>query len=103
MPATRASARPRASSSSATAKRSSSSDPGMVARRSLITDPLLALGVALEAVTHVALSHHHPDHTMNVALFPNAEVVDFGPAIATTCGSTTMATATTSRRGRSCG
>jgi glyoxylase-like metal-dependent hydrolase (beta-lactamase superfamily II) len=29
------------------------------------------------AVTHVFLSHHHPDHTMNVALFPNAEVVDF--------------------------
>ena len=30
-----------------------------------------------EAVTHVFLSHHHPDHTINVALFPNAEVVDF--------------------------
>src|SRR5258707_1797870 len=52
-------------------------DPGMVARRSLILDPLAALGVAPEHVTHVFLSHHHPDHTMNVALFPNAEVVDF--------------------------
>jgi glyoxylase-like metal-dependent hydrolase (beta-lactamase superfamily II) len=52
-------------------------DPGMVARRSLILDPLAALGVAPEAVTHVFLSHHHPDHTINVALFPNAEVVDF--------------------------
>lgn len=52
-------------------------DPGMVARRSLILDPLAALGVAPEAVTHVFLSHHHPDHTVNVALFPNAEVVDF--------------------------
>ncbi len=52
-------------------------DPGMVARRSLILDPLAALGVAPEAVTHVFLSHHHPDHTMNIALFPNAEVVDF--------------------------
>jgi glyoxylase-like metal-dependent hydrolase (beta-lactamase superfamily II) len=52
-------------------------DPGMVARRSLITDPLAALGVAPEAVTHVFLSHHHPDHTVNIALFPNAEVVDF--------------------------
>ena len=49
----------------------------MVARRSLILDPLAALGVAPEAVTHVFLSHHHPDHTINVALFPNAEVVDF--------------------------
>jgi glyoxylase-like metal-dependent hydrolase (beta-lactamase superfamily II) len=52
-------------------------DPGMVARRALILDPLRDLGVAPEAVTHVFLSHHHPDHTINVALFPNAEVVDF--------------------------
>jgi glyoxylase-like metal-dependent hydrolase (beta-lactamase superfamily II) len=52
-------------------------DPGMVARRSLILEPLAALGVGPGDVTHVALSHHHPDHTMNVALFPNAEVVDF--------------------------
>ncbi|MEO5964699.1 MAG: MBL fold metallo-hydrolase [Candidatus Limnocylindrales bacterium] len=52
-------------------------DPGMVARRSLILDPLAELGVAPEAVTHVFLSHHHPDHTINIALFPNAEVVDF--------------------------
>ena len=42
-----------------------------------ILDPLAALGVAPEAVTHVFLSHHHPDHTINIALFPNAEVVDF--------------------------
>ncbi len=52
-------------------------DPGMVANRSLILDPLRSLGVAPEAVTHVFLSHHHPDHTLNAALFPNAEVVDF--------------------------
>ena len=52
-------------------------DPGMVRRRALILDPLAELGVAPEAVTHVFLSHHHPDHTINVALFRNAEVVDF--------------------------
>ncbi len=52
-------------------------DPGMVRSRSLILGPLAALGVAPESVTHVFLSHHHPDHTVNVALFPNAEVVDF--------------------------
>lgn len=52
-------------------------DPGMVARRSLILDPLAALDVPPESITHVFLSHHHPDHTVNVALFPNAEVVDF--------------------------
>jgi glyoxylase-like metal-dependent hydrolase (beta-lactamase superfamily II) len=52
-------------------------DPGMVARRGLILEPLAELGVRPEVVTHVFLSHHHPDHTVNVALFPNAEVVDF--------------------------
>jgi glyoxylase-like metal-dependent hydrolase (beta-lactamase superfamily II) len=52
-------------------------DPGMVRDRSLILEPLAAQGVAPEAVTHVTLSHHHPDHTINIALFPNAEVVDF--------------------------
>ncbi len=52
-------------------------DPGMVKSRSLILDPLASLGVAPESVTHVFLSHHHPDHTINIALFPNAEVVDF--------------------------
>lgn len=52
-------------------------DPGMVADRALILDPLRAHGVAPEAVTHIFLSHHHPDHTVNCALFPEAEIVDF--------------------------
>ena|ERR1700675_4230932 len=52
-------------------------DPGMVANRSRILDPLAALDVSADTVTHVFLSHHHPDHTVNIALFPNAEVVDF--------------------------
>lgn len=52
-------------------------DPGMVAHRSKILDPLREHGVAPEAVTHVVLSHHHPDHTMNVALFEHAEVIDY--------------------------
>ena len=52
-------------------------DPGMVAARSLILDPLASLGARPDDVSHVFLSHHHPDHTVNIALFPNAEVVDF--------------------------
>src|SRR5690242_21562578 len=52
-------------------------DPGMVANRGLILDPLRALGGEPEAVTHGCLSDHHPDHTRNVALFQTAEVVDF--------------------------
>src|SRR6266498_2387841 len=52
-------------------------DPGMVAHTRLILDPLAALDVPPASVSHVFLSHHHPDHTINIALFPNAEVVDF--------------------------
>ena len=52
-------------------------DPGMVANRDLILGPLRGAGVEPEQVTHVVLTHHHPDHAINVALFPNAEVVDF--------------------------
>ena len=52
-------------------------DPGLVADQTRILDPLRSLGIAPEHVTHVALTHHHPDHTLNAALFPNAEVIDF--------------------------
>lgn len=52
-------------------------DPGMVASRDLILGPLAGLGVEPERVTDVVLSHHHPDHTVNIALFLNARVHDF--------------------------
>ena len=52
-------------------------DPGMVADRSAILDPLRALGVMADEVTDVVLSHHHPDHTINAALFASARVHDF--------------------------
>jgi glyoxylase-like metal-dependent hydrolase (beta-lactamase superfamily II) len=52
-------------------------DPGMVPARSAILDPLAALGVAPEDVTDVVLSHHHPDHTVNIALFGEVPVHDF--------------------------
>jgi glyoxylase-like metal-dependent hydrolase (beta-lactamase superfamily II) len=51
-------------------------DPGMVADRRQILEPLAAHGVRPEQVTDVVLSHHHPDHTLNAALFPNARVHD---------------------------
>jgi glyoxylase-like metal-dependent hydrolase (beta-lactamase superfamily II) len=51
-------------------------DPGMVADRSLILDPLAAQGVAPQRVTDVVFSHHHPDHTLNAALFPTARFHD---------------------------
>jgi glyoxylase-like metal-dependent hydrolase (beta-lactamase superfamily II) len=52
-------------------------DPGMVARRGAILDPLAALGVQVGDVTDVVFSHHHPDHTLNAALFPAARFHDF--------------------------
>ena len=51
-------------------------DPGMVARRDAILRPLEALGVRPGAVTDVIFSHHHPDHTLNAALFPDARFHD---------------------------
>ncbi|MBA3906939.1 MAG: MBL fold metallo-hydrolase [Pseudonocardiales bacterium] len=51
-------------------------DPGMVRSPALILDPLAAAGVMAAEVTDVILSHHHPDHTWHLALFPNARVHD---------------------------
>jgi glyoxylase-like metal-dependent hydrolase (beta-lactamase superfamily II) len=52
-------------------------DPGMVASRRAILDPLAALGVQVGDVTDVVFSHHHPDHTLNAALSPAARFHDF--------------------------
>ena len=51
-------------------------DPGLVPSRDAILDPLARLGLAAEDVTDVVISHHHPDHTLNVALFPRARTHD---------------------------
>jgi glyoxylase-like metal-dependent hydrolase (beta-lactamase superfamily II) len=51
-------------------------DPGMVAHRDEILGPLCEHGLEPTSITHVLLTHHHPDHAVNVGLFPNAEVVD---------------------------
>ncbi|MER5638505.1 MBL fold metallo-hydrolase [Kitasatospora sp. NPDC002227] len=51
-------------------------DPGMVASPEAILGPLAELGLGPEDITDVVLSHHHPDNTMNVGLFPRALVHD---------------------------
>jgi glyoxylase-like metal-dependent hydrolase (beta-lactamase superfamily II) len=51
-------------------------DPGMVREPGLILEPLAAAGVRPDEVTDVVLSHHHPDHTWHIALFPAARVHD---------------------------
>jgi glyoxylase-like metal-dependent hydrolase (beta-lactamase superfamily II) len=52
-------------------------DPGMVADRSKILDPLAGLDVDPASVGDVVFSHHHPDHTLNAALFERARFHDF--------------------------
>ena len=52
-------------------------DPGMVAHRGKILDPLASLGVDPGDVGDVVFSHHHPDHTLNAALFERARFHDF--------------------------
>ena len=52
-------------------------DPGMVSSRDAILRPLARRGVRPEDVTDVILSHHHPDHTVNCALFPRARIHDY--------------------------
>src|SRR5262245_55544590 len=52
-------------------------DPGMVSDCSVILDPLAELGIDPAAITDVVFSHHHPDHTINAALFGQARIHDF--------------------------
>jgi glyoxylase-like metal-dependent hydrolase (beta-lactamase superfamily II) len=52
-------------------------DPGMVASRAHILGPLDELGISPDDVTDVVFSHHHPDHTLNAALFTRARFHDF--------------------------
>jgi glyoxylase-like metal-dependent hydrolase (beta-lactamase superfamily II) len=51
-------------------------DPGMVASRRDLLARLSERGFAGEEVTDVVFSHHHPDHTVNAALFPAARIHD---------------------------
>lgn len=51
-------------------------DPGMVASPDAILGPLLELGCAAPDITDVVISHHHPDHTRFVGLFPRARLHD---------------------------
>jgi glyoxylase-like metal-dependent hydrolase (beta-lactamase superfamily II) len=51
-------------------------DPGMVASRRALLATLGTHGTDAGVVTDVVFSHHHPDHTINAALFPNARIHD---------------------------
>ncbi len=51
-------------------------DPGMVPSPRSILNPLRRLGASPREITDVVFSHHHPDHTLHAALFPNARFHD---------------------------
>src|SRR5262252_4650440 len=51
-------------------------DPGMVADRDELIAALAAHGPGPGDVTDLVFSHHHPDHTVNAALFPAARIHD---------------------------
>jgi glyoxylase-like metal-dependent hydrolase (beta-lactamase superfamily II) len=51
-------------------------DPGMVASREELLAAVAQHGVQPGVVTDVVFSHHHPDHTVNAALFPAARIHD---------------------------
>ena len=52
-------------------------DPGMVPEPAAILGPLGKLVRSPDEITDVVFSHHHPDHTLNAALFPRARFHDF--------------------------
>jgi glyoxylase-like metal-dependent hydrolase (beta-lactamase superfamily II) len=52
-------------------------DPGMVWSRAALITALAEQGIAPDDVSDVVFSHHHPDHTVNAALFPAARIHDF--------------------------
>ncbi|HET9417674.1 MAG TPA: MBL fold metallo-hydrolase [Candidatus Limnocylindria bacterium] len=51
-------------------------DPGLAPSQAAILAPLAAFGLEPGDVTDVVISHHHPDHALNVALVPAARVHD---------------------------
>ena len=52
-------------------------DPGMVADRAGLLTAVADSGTAPGEVTDIVFSHHHPDHTVNAALFPAARIHDY--------------------------
>jgi glyoxylase-like metal-dependent hydrolase (beta-lactamase superfamily II) len=54
-------------------------DPGMASSGQWehILGKLAVLEVSPEDITHVFISHHHPDHLTQVGIFPNATLVDY--------------------------
>lgn len=51
-------------------------DPGMAPSQAAVIEPLAGFDLRPGDITDVVISHHHPDHTINIGLFPDARVHD---------------------------
>lgn len=49
-------------------------DPGM--EEEILKDALAAEGLTAEDINFVFLTHYHPDHILNICIFPDAKMVD---------------------------
>ena len=52
-------------------------DPGMLPAGVDLAMLIESKGFKAKDVTHVFISHHHPDHTVRIGIFQHATVVDF--------------------------
>lgn len=52
-------------------------DPGMSKNRSGIIKELKDENLEPNDINYVFITHHHPDHTINIGMFPKATVIDF--------------------------
>jgi len=52
-------------------------DPGMLPASVDLAAQIESMGFTPEDITHIFISHHHPDHTVKIGMFQNATVVDF--------------------------
>lgn len=52
-------------------------DPGMTEESATILAALQKLGLGPDDIDTVFITHHHPDHTRHMGLFPDAKVIDY--------------------------
>lgn len=52
-------------------------DPGVLEDQKLLVDALKREGLKISDITHVGLTHSHPDHYINAGMFPEAKFVEF--------------------------
>lgn len=52
-------------------------DPGVLDDQKIMEDALLENGLLIDDITHIFLTHNHPDHHRNVGMFPGAKMIEY--------------------------